>query len=53
MFPKRSILTMISGLEITHLKGSIISCMCVLMTWKLAFLMYYSTKRVDMIEFGI
>ena len=44
---------MISGLEITHLKGSIFNCMCVLMTRKLAFLMYYATRRVVLIEYRI
>ena len=44
---------MISGLEITHLIGSILSYMCVLITRKLAFLMFYATKRVVSIESGI
>ena len=35
------------------LKGSILSCMCVLMTRKFAFLMFYATRRVVAIEFGI
>ena len=41
---------MISGLEITCLKGSILSCLCVLMTRKPAFLTFYATKRVVSIE---
>ena len=35
------------------LKYSILNCMCVQMTRKLAFLMFYAIKRVEMIEFGI
>ena len=44
---------MIGGLGITHLKCSILSCMHVQMTRKFAFLMFYTIRRVEMIEFGI
>ena len=47
------ILFWIGGLGITHLKCSILSCMHVQMTRKFAFLMFYTIRRVEMIEFGI
>ena len=35
------------------LKCFILNCMCVQMTRKLAFLMFYAIRRMEMIEFGI